>query len=133
MTKIESETLQIELPGKEVYSFLTVLANHQLIMPEQVENFKSEGDTCEYTIKGTGSVHLKVKDKNENHLISLEPNGRIPFPFEVFWRIHPQHSHCEVKVEIHAELNPILKMIAVNPLKHFINQQAQNLKKHLEG
>ncbi|MBI1221439.1 MAG: hypothetical protein GC180_02450 [Bacteroidetes bacterium] len=133
MTRIESDTVQIQKPGKEVYAFLSNLNNHQMIMPEQVTDWKSEEDTCEYTIIGTGAVHLKVKVRRENHLVSLEPNGRIPFPFEVFWHISPHHAHCEVKVEIHADLNPILRMMAMNPLKSFINQQVHNLQKRLDG
>lgn len=131
MTKLESKIIDTHLPASTVYEFLTVLANHEQIMPEQVSDWQVDGDTCQYVIKGTGSVHLKVKERKENHLISLEPNGRIPFPFEVVWRMTPHRSGCEVQAIMNAELNPILKMIAAGPLSNFINLQVENLNRVL--
>lgn len=131
MTKLESQIINTHLPAKTVYAFLSVLANHEQIMPDQVSEWQVDGDTCQYIIKGTGSVHLKIKERKENHLVALEPNGRIPFPFEVLWKITPHHGGCEVQAVMNADLNPILKMIAASPLTNFINLQVENLNRVL--
>jgi len=131
MTKLESKIIDTHLPASQVYDFLTVLSNHEQIMPDQVSDWQVDGDTCQYTIKGTGNVHLKVKERKENHLISLEPNGRIPFPFELIWKMEPHATGCKVQAVMNADLNPILKMIAASPLTNFINLQVDNLNRVL--
>ncbi len=130
MTVLESLSIQLAKPASEVYAFLAELSNHQQIMPSQVEQFKSEGDTCQYTIKGTGTVYLKWSKKVEPTLLVLEPNGKIPFPFSVHWMLEETNSEsCKVKVKMEADLNPILKMMAQKPLQNFINLQIDGLKK----
>jgi len=131
MTKLESKVIDTHLSAQTVYDFLSVLANHEQIMPEQVSDWQVDGDTCQYVIKGTGSVHLKVKERKENRLIALEPNGRIPFPFDVNRKIEAHDSGAKVQVIMNADLNPILKMIAASPLTNFINLQVENLNRVL--
>ncbi|TNE82389.1 MAG: hypothetical protein EP332_00500 [Bacteroidetes bacterium] len=130
MTVLESLPLQLAKPAQEVYTFLANLANHEQIMPAQVEQFKSEGDTCQYTIKGTGTVYLKWAKQESPSLLVLEPNGKIPFPFSVHWLLEETSSEsCKVMVKMEADLNPILKMMAQKPLQNFINLQIDGLKK----
>ena len=132
MTRIDSNRVQIQKPMSEVYQFLSLVSNHEQLMPEQVSNWKAEGDTCEYTIKGTGSVSLKVKQRVPETSISFEPNGRIPFPFEVIWNLENKNQHTEVQVVMNADLNPILKMVAAGPLRNFINLQINALKRIMD-
>lgn len=134
MTRIESHLIHLDSSAPEVYAFLAELSNHERILPEQVINWKVDGDTCEYTIKGTGSVHLKVKERTENKSITLEPNGRIPFPFEVNWSIEAgQEGGCSVRAVMNAELNPVLKLMATQPLTNFLKMQVDNLKRVFDG
>ena len=133
MTQLESNRITINKPVTEVYQFLSLVSNHEQLMPDQVSDWMSEGDTCQYTIKGTGSVSLKVKQRIPDTSISFEPNGRIPFPFEVIWNLENQGGQTAVKVIMYAELNPILKMVASGPLKNFINLQINALKNTLDG
>lgn len=123
----------IQKSPKVVFDFLSVVDNHQHLMPSQVTGWKSEGDTCEYTIVGTGSINLKVKERVLNERVSMEPNGRIPFPFEVHWQIIPENDGSMVQLYIDADLNPFLKMLASTPLKSFINLQIDHLKVVLDG
>lgn len=130
MTVLESLTISIAKPAQEVYAFLAELSNHEQIMPAQVEHFKSEGDTCQYTIKGTGTVYLKWAKQEAPNLLVLEPNGKIPFPFSVHWMLEESNADsCKVNVKMEADLNPILKMMAQKPLQNFINLQIDGLKK----
>lgn len=133
MTRLESHIIELNQSPEAVYAFLQDLSNHEKLLPEQVENWKVDGDTCEYTIRGTGSVHLRIKERLENEVVSLEPNGRIPFPFELSWYIDGSGEKTKVVAVMEAELNPVLKLIAAGPLRNFISMQVDNLKKYMDG
>ncbi len=129
MTRLESNIVQIAHPAKEVYTFLSNLNNHRRIMPSQVVNWESDHDTCHYTITGTGTVYLRVKERTEYRKIVLEPNGKIPFPFEVEWLVEVlDETNCRVQAIMNAELNAMLKMMASRPLTNFLNNQVDGLK-----
>lgn len=130
MTTLESTTEQLSVSAGMAFDFLADLNNHALIMPDQVTNWKSDATTCSFTIKGTGDVHLRIKEKSAPSRLILEPNGKIPFPFTVNWHISANGDHCSVQAIMDAELNAILRMVASGPLTNFLNLQVQNLVKH---
>ncbi len=127
MTRIETESKYLNSPISQVWEFISILANHERIMPAQVINWKVDGDTCEYTIKGTGSVHLKVTERTEPTHLKLAPNGRIPFPFEVIWELRKSGEGTQVQAIMKAELSPVLKLVAVRPLTNFLSMQLEGL------
>ena len=129
MTRIESNITDLRTDVGEVFAFLSDLRNHRKLMPSEVVNWQGDQDTCSYTITGTGSVHLKVSERVRDRKVVLEPNGRIPFPFTVEWIAQQTGSGCRVQVIMEAELNAVLKMMAVRPLTNFLNMQIDALSK----
>lgn len=133
MTVLESNSVLINTTPEKVYAFLSDLNMHEQIMPDQVSDWSSTEETCQYTIKGTGSVYLKIEEKLPNTSVRLVPNGKIPFPFNVNWKIEEAGNMSRVQVVMEADLNPILKMMASKPLHNFINLQIDGLVKVFNG
>jgi hypothetical protein len=129
MTIIESPLVNVPKDAGAVFAFLSVMKNHERIMPEQVTDFSGDKDTCTFTIKNTGTLSLRIDERNPE-LITLVPAGKVPFEFKMFWTIKPESaSTCFVQARIEAELNFMLKMLAEKPLTNFITMQAENLAK----
>lgn len=128
MTRIEGKAILVNKSAEEVHDFLANLNNHKQIMPDQVSDWESDENTCVYTIKGTGTVHLKVSSRSKGEKVILEPNGRIPFPFTLEWNTVSSGAQTQVQPVMNADLNPVIKMIASKPLQNFINMQVQNLE-----
>ena len=66
MTRIESEKVKINKSAAEVFTFLSSFSNIGSLMPEQVEGFVTEGETCKFTIKGMATLGLKYESKTPN-------------------------------------------------------------------
>jgi hypothetical protein len=115
---------------ERVYSFLADLKNHQYLMPPEVHGFEATTDTCAYIITGTGPLSLKIKDRIENALVSMVPNGKVPFEFEFVWKLSVEGENVIAEPSLNADLNMIMRAIAAKPLTNFIAMQAANLESY---
>lgn len=133
MTRLESNTITIHRGAERVFAFFSEMPNIGRIMPEQVEQFVSEGDTCHFTIKGMASLGLRFEEKIPPTSIVMTHHGKAPFPLKLMCQINPiDNSHCTVQLAMDADLNPFLKMVAEKPLTNFLNlliQRYQELEK----
>lgn len=122
MTRIESETATVNKSAEEVYKFLSNFNNFGKLMPEQVTNWESTEDECSFTISGMASLGMKIIEKKPNNLIKVTRNGKAPFDFTLDCMINESDANaCKVQLAFDADLNPMLKMMAVKPLTNFLN------------
>lgn len=133
MTIIESGEEQINASASTVYSFLADCNNHQKLMPAQVINWQSTDTTCQFTIKGTADLSLRIKETRENSAIVLEPYEKIPFPFTLAWKISDQGDSSNVEAVLEADMNMFVKMVAAKPLENFLKHQLEELKNLMNG
>lgn len=122
MTRIESKSISVLKNTEAVFAFFSEMPNIGRIMPEQVEKFVSEGDTCHFTIKGMASLGLQFELKNPPSLIVMAHHGKAPFALKLMCEISPIDGEgSTVKLIMEADLNPFLKMVAEKPLTNFLN------------
>jgi carbon monoxide dehydrogenase subunit G len=129
MTRIESDKTSVNKSSAEVFSFLSNFNNFQKLMPEQVTNWQSTEDECTFTISGMATLGMKIIEKRPNDFIKVTKNGSAPFDFTLECLIKDQStSTSEVQLAFNADLNPMLKMMAVKPLTNFLNLLVGKLK-----
>jgi carbon monoxide dehydrogenase subunit G len=121
MTRIESEKAKINKSSADVFNYLQKMENIGNLLPEQVENFTSQDDTCRFEIKGMGPMGLKLGAVNSDSITYLK-NEKAPFDFSLIARINETSSDSsDVQLVFEADLNPIFKMMAEKPLNNFVN------------
>ena len=122
MTKIESEEKKVNQSPKEAFEFLSDFRNFEHLMPPQVVDWQATEDECQFTIQGMATLGMKIENKIPYSLIHIVKNGKAPFDFTLDCFIQEKGiDESEIKLELNADLNPFLKMMAVNPLKNFLN------------
>jgi len=127
MTRIESNITPVQKSAGEVFSFLSDFNNFQSLMPEQVVDWESTPDECSFKIQGMATLGMKMIEKNPNNLIKITSNGKVPFTFFLTCMIQEDHNNSKVQLAFDAELNPMMKMMAVKPLTNFLNLLAGKL------
>ena len=121
MTRIESDKVSIRKPSSDVFSYLQKMENIGNILPEQVENFTIDNDTCRFEIKGMGPMGLKLGTVNPDSITYLK-NEKAPFDFSLIASIKETGADStDVQLVFEADLNPIFKMMAEKPLQNFVN------------
>lgn len=131
--RIESEKIIINCQAEKVYNFLGNFDNFSSLMPEQVINWQSTGDSCSFEIKGLASLGLRIIEKNPFSKIIMQAEGKIPFSFtwnSLFQEISLEQ--CEVQMVIDADMNPFIAMMAEKPLQNFVNVILPRLKEEME-
>lgn len=122
MTRIESEKKTLNKSSKEIFDFLSDFNNFKQLMPDQVTNWESTSDTCNFTIAGMATLGMKIAEKKPNDYIKVIKNGSAPFDFTLECLMNEkENSTSEVQLAFNADLNPMLKMMAVKPLTNFLN------------
>ena len=128
----KSKAVLLESNQKIVYEFLTDFNNFEQLMPEQVTNWKSDKDSCSFTIQGMADLTLKYTKKVPFHTIKVEPEGKSPIEFDLNVNIEvDQLNENKTKgyFEVNAKLNPMLAMLAKRPLENLVDVMSDKLNK----
>jgi len=122
MTRIESEKVIVNQSAEEIFNFLADFNNLGGLMPEQVEGFTVDGDTCKFTIKGMATLGLKFESKTPYSEIVMAKHEKAPFDLKLICKINSEtEKTSNLQLFFDADLNPFLKMMAEKPLTNFLN------------
>ena len=125
--KIEGQPATINHPITKVYDFLTNFNNFKPLMPEQITNWQSDNESCSFTIQGMANISLQFGDKTPTSFVKLVPSGKVPFDFHLEIHLSEKDDSTIVKVEVDANLNPMMAMMAKRPLENLVNVMASNV------
>lgn len=129
MTKIESKAREINAPEATIFNFLSNFNNFEALMPDKVSDWTSTDTSCYFSISGIASLGMRIVEKTANSNIKMVDDGKVPFSFDFLVDIQAQGSEKSiVKLTFNADLNAMLKMVAVRPLNDFL----EKLLDHLE-
>lgn len=125
---VSSDWKQINGSTDQVYDTLSDLRNMGKFMPEQISNWEAEKDRCSFKIQGMGSMRLRIDEQIPGKRLRLIPEGKSPFEFELLFHLREAGpTTSEGQVEVIAELNPMMAMMAKKPLQNLVNSIVQKV------
>jgi len=144
--KYISEVKIIAAPQEAVYNRLSNLKNlEQLFDPKKLEemkklnpdipdikldNFQATADECSFSVSPIGTVGVHIIEREPSKMIKLSGSKSVPFQFNIWIQlVTVDEESCKVKITIHAELNPMIKMLVGKHLKKGVDQIAEALTK----
>ncbi len=133
MTKIESKQLDIKTSAKNIFAYLSDFNNFGNLMPPQISNWQSTTDTCSFTIQNMATLAMRIKDKTEPVKLIIVSEAPSPFPFELICEFEEvSENDCRSHIRFNADMNPMLALMAKNPLQNFVNMLNEQLRKIFE-
>ena len=130
--KLESKIGKIETTDERIYTFLTNFDNFKhLIPPDKVRNWQSDELSCRFTIDPIGETGIRIVEKEPFKLIKLTSleESKLNFCFWVQLKMPAEHD-TRIKLTLEADLNPMLQMVAKNPLQEFLDKLVDQLSKY---
>ena len=144
--KYESEVKYIASQQECVYNHLSNLKNLEPLFdptrlselkkqhPEtpdiKLDNFRATADECSFSINPVGTIGVHIIEREPSKLIKLSGNKSVPFQINCWIQLLPiNESNCKVKITLHADLSPMIKMLVGKHLKEGVNQIAEALSK----
>jgi carbon monoxide dehydrogenase subunit G len=131
--RIESQKAMINCQAQKVYDFLSNFDNFERLLPDQVINWQSTGDSCSFEVKGLAKIGLRITSKTPCTEIIMIGEGKLPFGFTFTTFIHNTTAEqCQVQMVIDADMNPFIAMMAEKPLQNFVDMIIPKLKEEME-
>ncbi len=127
---IAAQPRTVRASQKDLFEFLTDFNNYEQLMPDQIINWTSEKDSCSFAISGMLSVSLKFKEKTPYRKIDIVPDGKSPIKFTLSIVLEEDDTapqHTTAKVDVDADLNPMMAMIAKKPLENLVQKISEKL------
>ena len=144
--KYISEVKLISAPQEAVYSRLSDFKNLEPLFdparmeeikkqfpdaPDiKLEKFRATTDHCSFSVSPVGKIEVNIVEREPSKLIRLEGGKSVPFQFSCWIQlVAVDDLSCKVKITLHAELNPMIKMLVNKHLKKGVDQIAEALTK----
>ena len=130
--KLESRIGKVSYSDEEVYNFLTDFNNFKNLIPEdKVSNWKSDENSCSFSVNPIGETGIKIIEKEPFKLIKLTSleNDKYNFTFWVQLKML-EEKDTRIKLTLKADLNPMVQMMAKKPLQEFLDKLVDQLEKY---
>ncbi len=125
---ISSDWKTINGSADQVYDTLSDLRNMGKFMPEQISDWEAEKDRCSFKIQGMTSLSLRLEEQIPRQRLRLIPEGKSPFEFELLFHLRETGSNStDAMVEVAADLNPMMAMMAKKPLQNLVDAIGKKL------
>jgi carbon monoxide dehydrogenase subunit G len=120
------ESRQGELTGtdEEVYIFVTDIRNFERFIPEGIlKSWRADRESCSFEVSMLGKVTLSLSEKELNKKVVFKGDALKKNDFSLLLHISKNNNDLAVvKVSLEADLNPIIKMMAANPVNKFLEK-----------
>ncbi|MEE2954419.1 MAG: hypothetical protein VX347_04515 [Bacteroidota bacterium] len=128
MDKFISQKVKVAKKDEYIYNILSDMNNLNIVVPPQVTDFKSTPDSCSFKLAGFTELHLIFQKKMPYSEISIKSkNNELPFLLNCYLnKINEENTN--VIIELHIELNMMMKMMLGNQLQKFVDTVAEKIK-----
>lgn len=130
---IKSDTKELNKPAEPIFEFLTDFRNFEKLMPDQIENWQADAESCSFEIKGMASIQLRMVEKKAPEFLKIVAEGKTPFPFSLMTHLQKKSDILtESSFEIDADVNPMMSIMVKRPLENLVNIMNDKLKEYFE-
>jgi hypothetical protein len=130
----ESRTGTVNVRSKEVFNFVTDLRNFERFAPAgTINNWNAGKDNCSFSVSMVGTVTVRLAEKVEFTKVVYSGDALKKDDFILTLDILDYAEQpAGVKVSLHADLNPIMKMMAARPIEQFLEMLINEMERFRE-
>ena len=133
----ESKKVQAQCSAERLYGFACDFRNFQRLLPSQVEDFQTDGETCSFKVAGFMQLSLQYAERTPYTTVAISPahGSSSPIPFRFVMKIEPQsETACEVYVCAEIEGgNPMMTMMIKPKLRPALDKIAEQIQYYSAG
>ncbi|MFI5203443.1 MAG: hypothetical protein ACHQF2_03015 [Flavobacteriales bacterium] len=130
MTEIESQHVRVKAPVGKVFSFLRDLNNFKQLLPkDKISDWVSDRDNCRFKVNNMATIELVYKSEETDKSIHISSGAKSPFPFTLTIYTALDANEVEVYNIFKGEMNPVIRMMAEQPLRNLFNYIAAEVGK----
>jgi len=144
LEKYVSEPREIQCSQESVFAKLSNLRNlEKFVSAEKIEELKRKGvdtkgfnvedfaaseDRCSFKISPVGNVGIEIIEREPFKTIKIQGEKSVPFPVTLWVQLAKvDENRCKIRLTLHAELSPMIKMMVGGYLVKGIDKVADLL------
>ena len=130
--KITSYTETVHTSGEKIFSLLTDFNKFGKMLPEQVKNWESSENHCQFLIQDFVTITLKITEKvNFSKIVyQMENDRNIPATITLF--LNDKENAQEFSIEMEMGIPIFLAGMIKKPLQDFVNLLTLKIKQEAE-
>ena len=116
---------------EEIFNFVTDIRNFHRFAPSgAIVDWNAEKESCRFEVPSIGNVNFKVTEKEQFSKVIFSGNALQNTSFSIVLNITENSNNlAEVIIDLQAELNPFLKMMAEKPIAQFLETLINEMEK----
>lgn len=128
----ESKKVTAQCSAEKLYSFACDFRSFQHLLPPQVEDFQTDGNTCSFKVAGFIQLNLQYAERSPYSTVAISPasGSNSPLPFRLALNISANdESSCNVVVRAEIEGgNPMMTMMIKPKLQPALDKIAEQIQ-----
>ncbi len=129
MAVFENRDVMLNAPCDKVFEFLGDFRNMEHLMPEQVQEFYAEADSCRFKVEGLSDFSMRFEEKKPCKYLHIVSDGNNPVDYSLDYHLFPMGSdRCSISITFRAALNPFMKMMASRSLQKVVDSMGSHLQ-----
>lgn len=129
LINFSSDSYHISTSAETLNAFLSEPSNLIEILPQdRIEDWKTEGETCSFKIKGLSHISLKLALRTPSSVV-YENTSSKPFPFKLNIYTSAMSNMVDLSASFDADVNSFMKMMLQKPLTNFLNSLGETIQK----
>ena len=131
LSYFESRFGKLTCTNEKVFDFVTDIRNFDRFIPKgTINNWHAERESCSFGVSMLGTVSVRLTQKEKYKQVVFNGDALKKNDFELVLQITGNNDNlADVKVVLNAELNPMMKMIAVKPIGQFLEMLIIEMEK----
>ena len=131
LSTFESRTGKLNYSAEEIYYFVTDIRNLKRFIPkDSISDLMVSHDSCSFRVSMLGDVNIHISEKVLNNKVVFSGNALRINDFSLILDLKDTgNRQSEFKVTLLAEMNPLLKMVAAEPVKQFLETLVGEMEK----
>lgn len=131
ISNFESRSGRLTCNAEDVFAFVTDLRNFERFLPEgTINNWSAEKESCSFSVSMVGTVTVRLAEKEQYTRVVYMGDALKKNDFTLTLFISDNADNpADVKVTLGADLNPMMKMMAVKPIRQFLEMLIDEMEK----
>lgn len=130
ISNYESRQSKVDCSAEDIYFFVTDIRNFErFIPPDTFTNINIDRDVCSFRADMLGEVIIRLTGKFFPNKVVFSGSARQINDFSLILNILSRGvDKAEVKVDLSADMNPFLKMVADEPIRYFLTKLIEEIE-----
>jgi hypothetical protein len=122
MSAFESRTGRLSCRAEDLFYFLTDIRNYEQFIPkDKLSDIRIDKDSCTFNIGMLGNVNINIKERTPYSEVVFSGKAIMVNECSLYVKFHDTDpGNSEVRLLFIADLNPMLKLIASDPINKFL-------------